>query len=77
MNAVPTLANRYGLTNQASQIYDLKNPDTLTQFKKVGINFLLITTVEDMDENHIDGATVTRDFEYCGTEKQPDGGWQI
>jgi hypothetical protein len=71
--AVPTLAERYGLKEQPT-VYDLKNKDTLGQFGNAGINFLLITTVEDMDENHLDGATVTRDFEYVSGQRT---GWWV
>lgn len=71
--AVPTLAERYGLKEQPT-LYDLKNKETLGQFGNSGINFLLITTVEDMDENHLDGATVTRDFEYVSGQRT---GWWV
>lgn len=74
VNYVTTLGNRYGLPPQSSPAYDLKNADTLKQFTNAGISFLLITTVEDMDENHIDGATVTRDFEYVDGQRT---GWWV
>ena len=70
---VPTLAERYGLKEQPT-VYDLKNKDTLGHFGNAGINFLLITTVEDMDEDHLDGATVTRDFEYVSGQRT---GWWV
>lgn len=73
VNAVPTLANRYALP-QSGQDYDLKNPNTLALFNKTGINFLVLTTLEDVDENHIDGVTVTRDFEYVDGHQT---GWWV
>ncbi len=74
VNSVPTLASRYGLPAPAGPAYDLKNAAVLEQFKNSGINFLLLTTVEDMDENHLDGATVTRDFEYVNGRQT---GWWV
>ncbi len=72
VNYVPTLANRFGLP-PTTLAYDLKNIATLEQFKNAGIGFLLITTVEDLDENHIEGETITRDFEYANGMKT--GSW--
>jgi hypothetical protein len=74
VNAVPTLMDRYGLPPPTNSEFDLKNPDTVTQFKNVGINYLLVTTLEDLDENHLDGATVSRSYEYVNGHKT---GWWV
>lgn len=74
VDAIPTLSKKYQLPSQSSLNYDLKNADTRIRFKNAGINFLLVTTLEDLDENHIDGATVTREFEYAGGHKT---GWWV
>ena len=64
VTAVPTLASWYGLPPNTNSDFDLKNTNILNQFSNAGIKYLLLTTLEDMDENHIDGPSVTRSIEY-------------
>jgi len=60
---VDTLAQHFGFTGQTNLIYNLNKPTTLAQLENVGIQIVVVTTLEDIDENHIDGATIVRDYE--------------
>ena len=74
VKAAPPLANAFGLPPQTNIVFDLKDTNRLAQFKNAGINYLLETSLEDLDENHTDGAAVSRSYEYVNGQST---GWWV
>ena len=75
IHASPTLTSRYGLSAENDSGFDLKKTNILAQFKDAGIDFLVLTSLEDIDENHLDGAAVSRSYEYVNGQKT--GCWVV
>ena len=68
------LAGKFALPVHASLGGSLDNTNTVSKLKSAGIQYVLITTLEDFDENHLDGATFSRSYEYINGQQT---GWWV